>query len=142
MVEYCIVARSTGLDGDPLAGEEASKCVDHHDAFSLSPASPGRIAVWISGAVASTAAPGGRDTYFSQVATLTVRADAARTSEEYLRQEGFRLIYEFRHWSEHGGGSGHGSSLAGSASDATFLVDFVARFQVASLFDLKKEDLY
>ena len=134
LVEYCVVARSVMLGDDSNeAAEEASQCVDHHDAFSLSPPQPGRFEVWVTGTVAVPS--GGTDTFWSQAATLVVRADASLTADEYLRQEGFRLIYQFRHWSEHGGGSGHGSSLAGSASDAAFMVDFITRFQVASLFD-------
>ena len=47
----------------------------------------------------------------------------------------FRLIYEFGHWSEEGGRSGHGSSLRGSASDSAFMTDFLLRFGVTSLLD-------
>ena len=114
--------------------EEATQCLNHHNTFSMAPNEVGRYEVWVTGTVIL---PGGQvnETFWSQEAAVIVRDDAPLTTEEYTRQEGFRLIYEFRHWSEHGGGSGHGSSLAGSASDAAFLAEFVARFQVNSMFD-------
>jgi len=136
LVEYCVNVRvaTEGEGSRHTVGEEATQCLNHHNTFSMAPHEPGRYEVWVTGTVTL---PGGQgnDTFWSQEAAITVREDAPLTTEEYARQEGFRLIYEFRHWSEHGGGSGHGSSLAGSASDSFFLAEFVARFQVTSLFD-------
>ena len=97
----------------------------------MTPRDPGDYVVRVTG---STAGPSPVEVASDPV-VLRVREGAALNQNEYSRREGFRLIYEFQHWSEEGGGSGHGSSLAGSASDRSFLLDFLERFQVTSLFD-------
>jgi len=66
---------------------------------------------------------------------VTASRESVLGPEAYSRQEGFRMIYEFSHWSDEGGRSGHGSSLLGAASDTDFLVDFLDRFNVHSLLD-------
>jgi hypothetical protein len=110
----CLVAKLVGDESAP-----SQSCAKGFETFSMIPNHEGIYEISVALVTSDGRA------FNSQTVALNVTMFAPLSATEYRRREGFRTIYEFGHWGEDGGRSGHGSSVAGAASDSQFLTRFL-----------------
>lgn len=136
---------STWVENQPMKGacleaslvednetQPARTCVEGIDQFAMTPHLEGvydlTVTVWASDGTEAV-------DFKTEPRRVIISNEATLDGAAYGRKEGFRMVYEFGHWGEHGRRSGHGSSKAGAASDMTFLLDFFQRHHITSIFD-------